>query len=193
MVGSGAMPLMRIQDDAGDWIAPATMRRMLRASAVPDPAARADLRRRVVRPVLVSIGVFTAVLLALALIVALLASATGARIFGLIFHTPAQAAAISTAIGLAGLARLGVRAHLARVERHTLRLSLCPACLYGLAGVRPQRNLVRCPECSARWRAPRVGAQHPDSDPPRVVPSHAEPATTSPPQTTAAIGGSPSP
>lgn len=193
------MALFNVQDDSGDAVRLAPMWRFVTPSVRDDlaPDQRGSLRQRVGLPLAISAGIVTACVLVLLTVVVVLAVATGSRIFGLVFHTPVQAAGIGMAITLGGLIRIAWRAHAARAERETLRVGACPSCLYPLSDVRPVDGMTTCPECASRWRSNRIGVDPRNPAPPRVIDdqlnARASDHASEPEQTTAAIGGGPRP
>ena len=198
------MPLFRVQDDLGRAVRLAPLWRfatpLLRDELAPPQ--RAILRQRVALPLAISLAIVLAVFAVFAAIVIGLAIATGSRIFGLVFHTPVQAAGIGMAITVGGLMRIAWLAHAGRQEREALRVAVCPSCLYPLADVRPAGQTVTCPECSSAWRLDRIGIDPSQPAAPQVLDSQLNTAPSpnpgsdhaiSPEQTTAAIGGGPRP
>lgn len=203
------MSLFRVQDDLGRAVRLAPLWRFATPTLRDElaPPQRAILRQRVALPLAISIAIILAVLGVFAAIVIALAIATGSRIFGLVFHTPVQAAGIGMAITLGGLIRIAWLAHAGRQEREALRVAVCPSCLYSLTsarstGARATGQTVTCPECASAWRLDRIGMDPAQPAAPRVLDSQLNlsgPAVpgadhaTSPEQTTAATGGGPSP
>ncbi len=208
------MSLFRVQDDLGRAVRLAPLWRFATPTLRDElaPPQRAILRQRVALPLAISLAIILAVLGIFAAIVTGLAIATGSRIFGLVFHTPVQAAGIGMAITVGGLIRIAWLAHAGRQEREALRVAVCPSCLYSLTsayatgaratGAQATGQTVTCPECASAWRLDRIGIDPAQPAAPRVLDSQLNPSSpatpgadhaTAPEQTTAATGGGPSP